>query len=648
MKKNRTFIICAIFATMVSLAVMQSGVMAQEMDTDDQKPGEQSKVVARVQDEELTMDELVEIIEMRGSRYVRGAPEQVRNMKKNQVREVVEDIVYMEQLSEEAEQESFSKDKKIQDRLDMLRSQILAGMVYETEVLEKVQDISEAEIRQYYMDYKEEKFKRPFSFNMRHIYLSTYKPYTTKEGDTLHDIAEKISGDREMVEYILVDDETKKERWVPEDKRDEEFFRPLEPGERLLAPMNEKEKKEVYEKIQKIHKDLKKGDADFAETAAEMSESGENSGNIIGPIVPSRDEKPMLPEILNAIKKTPEGEITDIVHTKHGYHIFQVVEKTEEGYNTLEEVKDNIIREMQINRRKELTDKTFMRIARNTPGIEIHPEVFTKDDRTSNSVIVSIGDEMKYTLGDFDNKIPPFVREKAETNEEKLEIVVMSREVILPLLSKYGKEKNLDEMEKFKEMFRQRKITLIGNEYLREQISKIPEPTEEEMKEYYTENKGEYKEPRKFDISLIGLQVSKPGQKLTDEEKQEKIKELKERLSEVKKEIDSREKFELKAREISEDPTKRRNGHVGKVTEGYREGFDGKLFEVKEGEISEPFAYGAFVYILRVNEIIPEKQRTFEEAKRTIESDISRKRRQEFQDEKKEKLLKKAGFEFVM
>ena len=80
----------------------------------------------------------------------------------------------------------------------------------------------------------------------------------------------------------------------------------------------------------------------------------------------------------------------------------------------------------------------------------------------------------------------------------------------------------------------------------------------------------------------------------------------------------------------------------------YRNGFDGRLEKMKAGDISETFVYSNFVYIIRVNDVVPEKLREFKDCKGAVERDFDSDQRRIFQEKKKEEILKAGGFEFLV
>ncbi|MBN1900769.1 peptidylprolyl isomerase, partial [Candidatus Sumerlaeota bacterium] len=595
----------------------------------------------------LKMDEFIEGLSFRsGYRFKEMGEERIANMDPKELENLAQDYLFSEKMAEIAEKEGFADDPKVKDQMESIKQRILANLIYKKEVMDKVPEASEDECKQYYEDNKKEKYGRPFSFKMRHIFLSTYLPYVAVKGDTLEGIAEKICKDKGKVEYILKDDETKDPRYVKPEEREEKPFRALEPGEKILVPMSDADKMAVYEKTKAIHEDLKKG-ADFSLLAKKHSETGANKGDVIGPIMPDKDQKPMLPEIIAAVKKTEAGKFSEIVQTKHGYNIIKVEEKNDEGFIPYDQIQRTIQSTLTGERRLQESKKFLLKIAENAKGIIVNKGAFDAADHSPDSVIVEIGDKVKFTLADYDEFVPEPVRKKAETSDDKIVAILESRKVILPLLTLYAENQKLDQSEEFKSEFRHRKIMILSDQYLRKLKEDLPPPTEEEMREYYDKNLDRYKDPQKYDLSVIGRKIKDYGQKMPEEEENKLVVKLTQELNEIRKKIKTREEFEKMAREISEDPTSRNGGAIGFVPLSYRNGFGGKLEKMKAGDISEPFVYINFVYLLMVNDMIPEKIRPFEEAKNSVERDYSAMKHQEFDKNKREEILKAGGFEFL-
>jgi len=604
--------------------------------------------VAKFDGRLLTMDEFVKGISIRGDFRLRGSnPEQLRRMRKDNLEEIVKDYLFNEALAKMATEQGLAEDAKVKDQINRWRDQSLATVIYQKEVIQKCPTPSNEEVKQYYEDNKE-KLLQPFSFSMRHIFLSTLKPYTAKEGDTLESIAKEISGDEKMVEFILSDDNQYKDyRYVKPEDRAVKPFHPLQPGEKLLAPMSKEETDAVISRAKKILEEAKSG-VDFSLLAKKYSEGDKNAGEV-KTVTPSKEPRPISPQILEAVKKLSPGSVSDIIHSNRGFNIIRLEDKKEEGYMPFDKVKDNISRMLHIAQVKKREGDSLYDFANLTPGITMNENIFTAENRTSDSLIIAIDTKTSFTLADFDNTIPQPLRTPLKTNRERFILALNSQKILMPLLIKYGQYKKIEESPEFQDIFNNRKIQILADAMRRKLFGEQPKPSEDEMKEYYEKNKtSKFTTPKQYDISLIGLKIGEPGQKLDPKEREERIAKNKKRLAEILPSLKTKQDFEKTALDMSEDPTGPRKGAVGIIPVTYHNGFDGRLEKMKVDDVSEPFEFGNFVYLLRVNNINPEEVRSFDDCKKLIENDLMNERQRAFLNTKKEEILKKGGYEFLM
>lgn len=101
---------------------------------------------------------------------------------------------------------------------------------------------------------------------------------------------------------------------------------------------NPENNEQIREKAEQILKDLREG-ADFAEIARAHSEdSYAAEGGEFGEVTRGS----LAPEIDKAVFTTEEGELTPIIETAIGYHIFKVVKVNPARQSKLEEVREKI------------------------------------------------------------------------------------------------------------------------------------------------------------------------------------------------------------------------------------------------------------------------------------------------------------------
>jgi len=104
------------------------------------------------------------------------------------------------------------------------------------------------------------------------------------------------------------------------------------------AKSSDSRKKELRGKVEKILKNLK-DDQDFADLAREYSDGPtKNNGGDLGYLRKGQLEKQFESKVLT-LKK---GEITDIIETEYGFHIFKVTDIKPETILAYENVKEKV------------------------------------------------------------------------------------------------------------------------------------------------------------------------------------------------------------------------------------------------------------------------------------------------------------------
>lgn len=103
------------------------------------------------------------------------------------------------------------------------------------------------------------------------------------------------------------------------------------------------EKEKAMAKAERIRKEIVEG-RDFAEAAKEYSEDGKA---VLGGDLGNIEKGFMPPEFDAAAFSLKQGELSDIVKTKYGYHIIKVIERKPEEIAPYEDVKDFIEKYLQ-------------------------------------------------------------------------------------------------------------------------------------------------------------------------------------------------------------------------------------------------------------------------------------------------------------
>jgi len=140
-------------------------------------------------------------------------------------------------------------------------------------------------------------------------------------------------------------------------------------------------------------------------------------------------------------------------------------------------------------------------------------------------------------------------------------------------------------------------------------VNKLLEPkikiTENEMKNYFEENKDDFKQEEQVKASHI----------LVDDE---------ETAKEIKQKLDNGEDFAELAKKYSTDPTtKDKGGDLGYFTKGKMEKeFENAAFSLKVGEISNPVKTQYGYHIIKVVDKKEGKEANYEESKEEIKEKL--------------------------
>lgn len=96
--------------------------------------------------------------------------------------------------------------------------------------------------------------------------------------------------------------------------------------------------------------------ADFMAVSKEVSEGDIDDA-------PWRDPEDIREELRPALRKTPAGQISDLVETSNAFYIIKIEERREEGYTSFEEAQKTIEDKLLDAERKRLNDALIERLA---------------------------------------------------------------------------------------------------------------------------------------------------------------------------------------------------------------------------------------------------------------------------------------------
>ncbi|WP_130807559.1 peptidylprolyl isomerase [Senegalia massiliensis] len=166
-----------------------------------------------------------------------------------------------------------------------------------------------------------------------------------------------------------------------------------------------------------------------------------------------------------------------------------------------------------------------------------------------------------------------------------------------------AKDKNMDEEAEFKLEMERAKSSLLKQYAMRSLLSGA-DASEEEVTEYYNENKESFKEGQQAKAKHILVE--------SKEEAEKALSEIKEGLS-----------FEEAAKKYSTCPSKEKGGDLGYFTKGRMvPEFEEKAFDMEVGEISEPVKTQFGYHIIKLEDKKEEKQLLLDEVRDQIKQQL--------------------------
>jgi len=246
-------------------------------------------------------------------------PEQVEKIKGSMQKQLIEHFITRTLLSAECDRLKITvTDQDLEDKMNTYKARLPKGMTLETAL--KQGGVSMAEMKdnirfslqvEKLVTMKTKDLPKPTEADIKKYYESNKRKFGTPE--------------KVHARHIL----------IKTDKKDDE-----------------KTKKAKKDKIVALRGELLKG-ADFAQLAKENSDcpSGKSKGGDLGTFPRGR----MVKEFEDAAFSQKINDIGPVIETKFGYHIIQVLGKTEASEKTLEESRDQIIKRIQQKNKSKIT-----------------------------------------------------------------------------------------------------------------------------------------------------------------------------------------------------------------------------------------------------------------------------------------------------
>jgi len=372
---------------------------------------------------------------------------------------------------------------------------------------------------------------------------------------------------------------------------------------------------ETEEEAKAILKEIKAG-ADFALLAQEKSGGlTAKKGGYLGYI--STDGAKLFgydnfKEIASALKV---GEVSKIIKTEKGYCLLKLLEIRPAYQETLDKTKGFIERKLTRERHENAYNKWLDNLKEQAQiQVTFNLDEITEEFLSSKppeTVLVSFrGGEI--TLGEF-NKAwsDPDNKNKYKTKEKLLENMLKER-ILVQRARQIGLEEDENVSSQIKAAIeqirkeREEKIKINTQQPLIDAATKVEiydkvKLSEEEIAEYYKENKEDFIKDEKYRLRHI-------------------LVETQEEAEAVLEKIRGGADFAELAKENSLCPSKEKGGDLGFIARGRTvKPFEDAAFALKPGEISEVVETQFGYHIIKLEEISPERQKTLKEAKVEIE-----------------------------
>ncbi|CAN5218880.1 hypothetical protein BH09SUM1_BH09SUM1_26290 [soil metagenome] len=462
------------------------------------------------------------------------------------------------------------------------------SLLYNDEVTGKLKEPTTEELKTYYEENKESKFKQNEELRMRQIFVSTYVPYTVKAGDTLESIAKEVGSDAALAPKIL-SDTTKRERALelepaenpevapedntPEKKKEAEEKKaelekkaPLPPralvdGEKLLVPVKGDAETKAQEKANAAYKRLEGGE-DFVAVAKDVSENAAPGEVLV--IRPDSNDRPPMKELLDAFKGLENGKYSPVIQTKHGFHIVYRDAYTPKGYTPFETVQGNLGSLYKESKQQSLSEEFLKGLANDPANMKFNAENLAKDAGAMkpDDVIFKVGDK-EFTRGQIASNVPGLLDDAAKRNEATVRGEVWKIDPVqMALIDQVRISRGYDKQPKVEFAREAASDTLRAFEILKANgDNAVKGITDEELKQQYETMKARFVVPATFDVDQITVKAASVG------DLEAAVKQAQADLEKKLEGVNSEEEFKKLADEVNEkDPNVAAGGKRGKVS----------------------------------------------------------------------------------
>jgi parvulin-like peptidyl-prolyl isomerase len=482
-------------------------------------PLQDSDLAVRINGEELTLEKLKVLLNLRPDQNNPVHPENdLPVLRGEALEQVARQIGAYDLLAAEALAAGVTLTEAKLEEAAQVADRYAGSVLYREVVLDRIVKPTDEQLMARYEEVKGEKYRQEEELRMRQIFVSTYKPYTVAEGDTLESIALAVNGDESIASAIL-SDKTKKPRAEEFDAVEGSTGETLPPrallaGELLLVPMGEADAAAALAKATSAHTALKEGQG-FVAVANEFSENARPGELWV--IRPARQERPVLAEILETFHSLEDGAFSEPIRTKHGWHIILREAYVPAGFRPFDEVRNLILSDLEGEQRQKLTDEFFTKVIDMDGAVVISEENVAKgDDRLSpDDVVVTVAGR-EFKREEFNAMTRNLLDDPDRRTAEEIKKAIRSTGIFQASLVRYFRENSEYATRPMTQFFNNAvKQTQLAQVFVQNRLEvEVPEPSEEEILAFYNENAARFTIPEQYEFVSFTLREpagSEPG-----------------------------------------------------------------------------------------------------------------------------------------
>lgn len=381
-------------------------------------------------------------------------------------------------------------------------------------------------------------------------------------------------------------------------------------------------------RIQEIYKKIKQGE-DFESLAKHFSDdkSSASKGGLLSPFSGGQLSAQEFEDVAFALKNI--GDVSEPFKTSYGWHIIKLYDK--KLIPEFEAIKPELVEKVKRDDRSKLIDEALVNklkkhynISSKQTALSYFESIFNDDyfkrtwqlpnDFTANKTLVKIGNK-QFSFGDFGEYL--LKTQRNPTQRESYQSIISNKyELFLnDNLVKYHEDNLENENEEFSFIVDEYRDGLLLFDLMETTIWNAGKTDSIGIQEYYKKHENNYVFPKRIDAIVASSQKQKTLKKVS------KLLEKGMALDQIKSLVNSNDKIDVIFT----------SGIIDSKHQALPENFD-----FKKG-ISKIYNHNNTFVVVQVKNVLPETQKTFEEAKGSVISDYQTFKEENWVEELSEK-----------